>query len=207
MVVGVRYVDPEAADRSFVTANEIHIPVGQPVKLRLRSAAVIHFFWVPALGGKTDLIPGQENMTWLQADKAGVWEGRCVEYCGLQHANMALRVFADPPDAFDAWMERERRATAQPTTEGQRQGRTVFLQTCGACHRVRGTPARGRVGPDLTHLMSRSTMAGGILPNTPEQLTAWITDPQALKPGAYMPAPHLTEAELAALLAWLGTLE
>jgi cytochrome c oxidase subunit 2 len=195
----VRYL---AADPSqtFVTANEIHIPVGRPVLIKLNGADVIHSFWIPALAGKTDTIPGRANLTWMQADRPGTYRGQCTEYCGLQHAHMAAFVIADPPDVFEAW----RRAQLQPATA---DGSGLFVERCGACHTVRGTDAGGVSGPDLTHLMSRATLAAGTVPNTISGLEGWIANPQALKPGARMPATDLSGAELGQLTAYLETLK
>lgn len=188
----------------FSTANEIHIPVGVPVKVRLDTSDVIHSFWVPALSGKTDLIPGQTNETWIQADKPGVYRGQCTEYCGKQHAHMALVVYADEPRAFQAWRAAQLQpADVDPATDGARR----FLVYCGACHTVRGTPAGGELGPDLTHLMSRSTIAAGTLPNKPAYLSGWIADPQHVKPGALMPRLDLSGSDLASIRTFLRQLD
>jgi cytochrome c oxidase subunit 2 len=201
----VEYMGGEAAE-PLRTANEIHIPVGQPVRVRLRAADVIHSFWAPALQGKLDLIPGRENLTWIQADSAGVYRGACAEYCGLQHARMGLLIVAQPPDEFERW----RTAQAQPaagSTDTVAAGRGVFMRAgCPLCHTVRGTEARGRTGPDLTHLASRRTLAAAALPNTPGHLSGWIANPQALKRGTRMPRVPLESDELHALVGWLRTL-
>ncbi|HEY5007019.1 MAG TPA: cytochrome c oxidase subunit II [Caulobacteraceae bacterium] len=197
---------PGGPGQSFATANEIHIPVGQPVMLKLAAADVIHSFWVPSLTGKTDMIPGRVNIAWLQADRPGVYRGTCGEYCGVQHAHMALFVIAQPPADFEAW----RRAQTQPAAGGLApdagQGAAVFAARCASCHTVRGSPAHGADGPDLTHLMSRTTLAAGALPNTIGALMGWIANPQALKPGARMPATYLSGPQLAQLRAYLETL-
>jgi cytochrome c oxidase subunit 2 len=191
-------------DRHVTTANEIHILVGQPVRLVLRSADVIHSFWVPQLAAKTDLIPGKTNVTWLQARVAGTYRGQCAEYCGLQHAHMALLVVADPPEAFAAWVRQQRATATAPGAPLAASGRAVFERSsCAACHSIGGTTARGTIGPNLTHLGSRHTIGAGTLPNTPDNLAAWITDPQAAKPGAAMPPQPLTPQELRALVAYL----
>jgi cytochrome c oxidase subunit 2 len=187
----------------FATANEIHIPVGRPVLIELKAADVIHSFWVPGLGGKTDAIPGRTNLTWLQADRAGVYRGQCAEFCGLQHAHMAVIVVADPPAAFEAWRSGQ---LAIASRAGQDEGRGLFESRCGACHTVRGTVAIGVVGPDLTHLMSRTTIAAGALPNNDASRLGWISNPQALKPGARMPATDLSAGELHLVGAYLETL-
>lgn len=191
----------------FVTANEIHIPVGKPVRFTLNGEDVIHTFWVPSLGGKIQLIPGQTNVTWLQADRPGVYRGQCSQYCGQQHAHMIFSVFADPPDVFEAWRKDQLRAAAQPATDQARLGEQRFIGRCGACHTVRGTLANGHVGPDLTHLMSRVTIAGGELPNNPGYLSGWIANPQNLKPGSLMPNPELSGPDLASIRSYLVTLK
>ncbi|MGQ9366394.1 cytochrome c oxidase subunit II [Azospirillum sp. ST 5-10] len=201
----VRYTSRDAS-RVFETANEIHIPVGVPVRFKLRSADVIHSFWVPKLGGKTDLIPGQTNETWLQADQAGVYRGQCVEYCGKQHAHMILRLFADPPEVFQAWWDGQVRSAPEPRTPLLTAGRRQFVLRCGACHTVRGTPAGGAMGPDLTHLMSRTTIAAGMLPNTVGYLSGWIANPRVVKPGTRMPNIDLPPPELTAIRSYLLTL-
>jgi cytochrome c oxidase subunit 2 len=198
--------DPNGTDGHFVTANEIHIPVGQPVLVRLKSADVIHSFWIPALTGKTDTIPGRANISWLQADRPGIYRGQCTEYCGMQHAHMALYVIAEPPAAFEAWRRAQAAAAQAPGPGLEADGEAVFVRRCGACHTVRGAPAGGIVGPDLTHLMSRRTLAAGALPNTIAALSGWIENPQALKPGARMPPTYVPPAELTALRAYLETL-
>jgi cytochrome c oxidase subunit II len=195
-------VDYKAPDqsRNFTTANEIHIPTGVPVRFEITSSDVIHSFWIPALGGKTDAIPGRVNDTWLEADKSGTYRGQCVEYCGVDHALMALILVADADADFNSWWNGE---LAQPVAPGS----ASFVESCGACHTVRGTEARGTVGPDLTHLMSRSTIAAGILPNTPGNLSGWIADPQRIKPGSKMPAIPLSGPELTQVVAYLETLK
>ena len=198
-----RYIGPDPA-REFETANELHIPVGAPVRLRLASADVIHSFWVPALAGKTDLIPGQENETWIRADVPGVFRGQCAEYCGLEHARMGLRVFADPPEAFAAWWEAELAPAPRPS--GVAAGEAAFVLHCGACHAVRGTEAGGDFGPDLSHLMARTTLAAASLPMTLGHLSGWIADPGQLKPGTTMPRPDLSGPELATIRTFLATL-
>ncbi|GJG89602.1 hypothetical protein tb265_47830 [Gemmatimonadetes bacterium T265] len=271
-------------EHAFYTANELHIPVGRPVRVRLRAGDVIHSFWVPELAGKTDVIPGQINEMWLEASRAGRYRGQCAEYCGMEHAKMALYVVADPPAEFERWAAGQRAsavplvpaairsaasgrasqpvgesmpatraqpvngadeaglvsgfgppvatpspavaptyvaaggtAGAGPTSAGltgvgptadslARAGQAVFLANCGACHAVRGSDALGRVGPDLTHVASRATIAGGILPNTTGNLAGWVANAQTVKPGARMPALPLPPNDLLAVVHYLQTL-
>lgn len=197
-----RYRDADG-NPLFVTANEIHIPVGEPISFRLSSADVIHSFWVPQLGGKTDVIPGHTNIAWLQADAAGIYRGQCAEYCGAQHAHMGLYVTAEPRREFDAWIENQKKPASVPVDEKVRQGLALFADKCSACHSVRGTAADGIAGPDLTHLMSRTTIAATLLPLNIGNLGGWVANPQALKPSALMPPSRLTPAQLQALLAFL----
>jgi cytochrome c oxidase subunit II len=202
----VQYRD-SLAQHWATTANEIHVPVGRPVVLELVSTDVIHSFWPPSLSGKRDLIPGRENSLWLQADKAGEYRGQCAEFCGHQHAKMGFLVVADPPDRFARWLAQQRDTAATPTESLAMRGQEVFLGTsCPMCHTIAGTPAGSRVGPDLTHLAGRRTIAAGTLANTRGNLAGWIINPQAFKPGAKMPATALSAPDLQALLAYLETL-
>ena len=182
----------------FATANEIHIPTGVPVEIDLNSADVIHAFWVPQLAGKTEMIPGQSTHQWIQADRPGVYRGQCTQFCGLQHAHMAFEVVAQSPADYAQW----RATQAQPAATGG-PGEAVFVDRCGGCHTVRGTSAAGTHGPDLTHLMSRRTIAAGLMPATPDNVMAWVEHPQALKPGAQMPDTVLTPADRTTLSAYL----
>ena len=176
----------------FITANELHVPasddgVPRPVYLTLKSADVCHSFWVPRLGGKTDLIPGRTNQMWFQTNQQGVFLGQCAEYCGTQHANMLLRVNVDSPAEFQSWLENQQRP-AVDNPRGCAGARREFLsQSCVNCHRVTGTTARGTYAPDLTHLMSRQTIAAGMTPNTRDELRKWLNDPQQTKEGCLMP--------------------
>jgi cytochrome c oxidase subunit II len=189
------------------TANEIHIPVGRPVVFELRSSDVIHSFWPPTLSPKRDQIPGDENSVWFQADHPGVFRGLCAEFCGHQHAKMGFLVFAESPSNFARWLARERDTAATPTDSLTRQGREVFLgSSCVMCHAIAGTPAGSHIGPDLTHLAGRQTLAAGTLPNNRGNLTGWIVDPQAIKPGAKMPPSQLNGTDLVALVAYLESL-
>lgn len=199
-----RYLS-DKPEQIFTTANEIHIPVGEPVAIRLRSSDVIHSFWVPALSGKTDLIPGQINTTWILADRPGIYRGQCTEYCGLQHAHMGLEIIASSNADFEKW-HRNQLESASEDARGNEAGQRVFLRKCGVCHAVRGTTAGGRVGPDLTHLMSRTTIAAATLPNKPGFLSGWIADPQHIKPGSKMPRLQMSGNELAAIRDYLQKL-
>jgi cytochrome c oxidase subunit 2 len=200
--------DAEPASNIVRTANEIHIPVGRPVKFRLTSTDVIHSFWVPNLSGKKDLIPGHETVLTLQADRAGEFRGQCAEFCGYQHAHMGLMVVAEPPEKFYEWMNQQRASSVQPASALQQRGQQVFLSSpCIMCHSIRGTDAAGRVAPDLTHLMSRKTIAAGTLANTRDHLARWITNSQEIKPGNNMPPVPLAPEDLQALLAYLESLK
>jgi cytochrome c oxidase subunit 2 len=201
----VRYLSGDVS-RRFTTANEIHIPAGVPVRLKLIGGDVIHSFWVPQLAGKMDAIPGQTNETWLQAAASGTYYGQCTEYCGVQHSKMALLVVAQSPADFRKWWAHQ--LAPPPAPQGHAlAGQGDFISHCGACHAVRGTQAAGALGPDLSHLMERSTLASGVLPNDGPTLAHWIADPQSLKPGSLMPVPALSEYQLANVHAYLKTLD
>jgi cytochrome c oxidase subunit II len=194
----------------IVTANELHVPVSDPAHptptfLKLLSADTDHSFWVPQLAGKTDLIPNRVNETWLDPQQTGIYFGQCAQYCGTQHAKMLLRVSVDSAEEFAAWVEAQKQSAKQD--EKEIAGRHVFETTaCINCHAVGGTHATGRFGPDLTHLMSRSTIASGAAENTPENLRLWIQNPDAIKPGSLMPAMKLSDNDLDALVRYLETL-
>ncbi len=195
----------------FTTANEIHIPLGKPVRIELATADVIHSFWVPALTGKTDTIPGQRNVTWMQADRLGIYRGQCTEYCGQQHAKMGLIVVAEPANAFQSWWQHQLQGPQTQTSEIAAQdaerGEAVFTQHCAVCHTVRGTLAQGKVGPDLSHLMQRKTIAAATLPNSIGALSGWISDPQHIKPGNFMSTLDLSASDLNNLRWFLQTLQ
>lgn len=193
----------------FETANEIHIPVGEPVAIELRSDNVIHSFWVPELHGKLDLIPGRTNRFVIQADEAGTYRGLCAEFCGVQHANMMFLVIAQPPAEFAAWVARQQQPAQPPGDPVAQTGQALFLaENCINCHAINGTDATGDLGPDLTHFAARRTLAAAMLPNNLGNLGGWVANPQHIKPGNLMPAADgLTGAELQALLAYLQTLE
>jgi cytochrome c oxidase subunit 2 len=202
----VQYADTSVHDR-FTTANEIHVPVGQPVLFLLSARDVIHSIWVPNLAGKKDLVPGYTQSFWFRADTAGTYRGQCAEFCGHQHAKMALFIIAEPLEQYRRWVETQRDTASTPTDPLAARGRELFLTgTCAMCHAIEGTSAGARAGPDLTHLASRRTIAAGTLPNTRGNLAAWIVDPQRIKPGAKMPPNLLRPNDLDALLTYLQSL-
>jgi cytochrome c oxidase subunit 2 len=216
-------------ESKVATANELHIPTGRPIRLTLRTIepgldapssgeyaqGVIHSFWVPKLAGKQDVIPGRENKLTLEADHPGTYLGQCAEYCNLSHANMRLRVIAQEPADFEAWVKEQQTPAVQPTSGQAAAGYEVFTGSggCVSCHTVKGVEgAAGRVGPDLTHLKSRQTFAGATLKNTPQNLTKWVTDPSSMKPmrpdkGTGMPDQGLSDKEVAEVVAYLQTLK
>jgi cytochrome c oxidase subunit 2 len=198
----VHYLDGENV--LFETANEIHIPVGRSVAFELRSNDVIHAFWIPQLGGKMDMVPGRTNVLRLQSDREGVFRGQCTEYCGSAHALMAMEVVATPAAEFEAWAARQ----VQPA-RGEGPGWELFASSgCGACHTVRGTDANGQIGPDLTHVGARRTLAAGILPNDADTLRRFLRHAGELKPGLRMPDySRLTPSEIDAIATWLETLQ
>ncbi|SCB50361.1 cytochrome c oxidase subunit 2 [Bradyrhizobium shewense] len=203
----VRYED-DSPDKSFVTANEIRIPTGQPVRVELESADVIHSFWVPSLTGKMDLITGQKNELQFTAKNAGVYRGQCAEFCGLQHAHMAFAVLALSPDEFGRWRDHENQSVSSPTNPLGKQGEQLFRgRGCALCHTIRGTLAGGQLGPDLTHVGSRTTVAAGTLPMSSATLAAWIADPQHIKPGNNMPRMPLQSDDLIAIVHYLEQLK
>jgi cytochrome c oxidase subunit II len=197
---------------NVVTANELHVPVSDPANpaptfITLLSADMDHSFWVPRLAGKTDLIPNRMNHTWIDPQEVGLYLGQCAQYCGTQHAKMLLRVYVQPRAEFDRWIQEQKQQAEAVTNPAVSEGRHVFETTaCVNCHAVSGTNAKGRFGPDLTHLMSRDTIASGVADNTPDNLRKWIRRPDAIKPGARMPAMGLSEREVEAVAAYLETL-
>lgn len=190
-------------------ANELHVPVGRPVEIALSAADVIHSFWVPSLTGKLDMIPGQVNRLTLEATRPGVFRGQCAEYCGAQHALMAFYVIAEPEPAFQRWLEQEATPAIEPVDSFLRQGLDAFLREgCGACHTIRGTSANGTLGPDLTHVGSRRSLAAGTLDNHMGTLAGWIADSQRIKPGNLMPSMNVfVGQELRAVAAYLESLK
>jgi cytochrome c oxidase subunit II len=190
--------------QGIVSANEIRIPVGSPVLLELKSADVIHSFWVPNLHGKMDMMPDHMNRFWLRADRPGIFRGVCAEFCGDQHALMAIDVIVMPRKEFDVWVERRSMAPGPPA--GSRGSDLFFSTGCAACHSIQGTAAVANLGPDLTNLAERKTLASSTLPNTPANLERWITHPQLLKPGNLMPPTEIEASDLEALIEFLQTL-
>ena len=199
----------ENGEPAFETANEIHIPVGRPVELSLKTADVIHSFWVPGLSGKLDMIPGLTNSLRVRASQAAAARGQCAEYCGTQHAQMAFAVTAAPPAEYDDWLARESAPAAEPQTGQAQTGRDLFVSAgCGACHTIRGTAAVGEIGPDLTHFASRRYIGAGALPNETDNLVNWIANAGHFKPGNKMPPFAALPAEqLDAIAAYLESLK
>lgn len=202
----VKYLNGPVSE-TFETANEIHVPVGRPVVVTLRSDDVIHSLWIPSLAGKRDLIPGRTAQLAFRADRPGIYRGQCAEFCGFQHAFMAFEVHAQAPEDYEAWRRQQLATPPEPTDPQARRGKQLFQSlSCAMCHSVQGTPAQGKRAPDLTHLASRRSIAAGALPNTPGNQASWIADPHRHKPGVNMPAHQLSAEDLGALVAYLGTL-
>jgi cytochrome c oxidase subunit II len=203
----VRYVDPDPS-KIVVDANELHLPAGQPVQVRLSSRDVIHSFWVPNIIGKRDLIPGYTSSIFLDADRPGAYRAQCAEFCGLEHAKMALVVVVHSRADFASWLAAQRAPAAAPNDSSAKEGQRVFLATsCSSCHAITGIAAFATVGPDLTHLASRRTIGAGTLPNTRGNLAGWVVDPQSIKPGVHMPSNELAAKDLRSLLDYLQTLK
>lgn len=191
--------------RDFTTANELHIPVGEPVLIRLRSSDVIHSFWVPQLAGKIDALPDHPNELVIQADEPGEYGGRCAEFCGLQHTNMAILVVAENDEDLSEWLAAQESEVTIP--ESAVRGAEIFLShECAECHTIKGTSAAGDEGPDLTHVATRARLGATVIPNTSDQLRRWVANPQEVKPGVKMPDIELSEEELDDLVAFLETL-
>jgi len=190
-----------------VTANEIHIPADTRVNVVATTSDVIHSFWVPALNRKIDMIPGRQNRVLLYASRPGKYRGQCSQFCGLQHANMAMWVFAQTPSAFRAWLANMASPARSPTTAETSAGKQLFMSDqCASCHTIAGTQAQGTVGPNLTHVATRTTLASATIRNTPAELAAWISNPQAIKPGVRMPDLGLSRGEVSELVAYLDSL-
>ncbi|WP_458759621.1 cytochrome c oxidase subunit II [Afipia sp. TerB] len=204
---GIEYFG-DTPEKRFETANEIHIPVGRNVRLKLEGLDVIHSFWVPSLAGKRDLIPGSPNELTIRADRAGIYRGQCAEFCGMQHAHMAFLVVAESPEDFEKWAGTQQQPAVSPSEEEIAAGQQVFLaKACAACHAVRGTSAAGTTGPDLTHVASRKYIASGVFETTRGSFAAWIADPQTIKPGNNMPMVPLTAEELRSVSAYMASLK
>jgi cytochrome c oxidase subunit 2 len=200
--------DSNDPSKTFESANELHVPVGKPVMVKLQSPDVIHSFWVPNLAPKKDLIPGRTMTLQFRADEAGTYRGQCAEFCGYQHAKMAFLVIAEEPQQYEAWAKAQREPGRAPQTETEKRGQQVFLTApCVMCHTIQGTSANAKAGPDLTHVASRRTLAAGTIPNTRGHLAGWIADPQHVKPGVNMPAITLPPDDLQALVTYLESLK
>ena len=204
----IKYPDEVTTSNTVTTANEIYIPIGRPIRLETQSPDVIHSFWVPNLAGKHDIIPGYPVTFFLQADKVGTYWGQCAEFCGHQHAKMRFSVTALPEDEFQAWLSTQRQSAPSPSTESQKRGQQVFLgASCAMCHSISGTQAMATVGPNLSHIASRSMIAAGSLPNNRGNLAGWILDAQHIKPGCRMPQNNIPADDLEALLDYLESLK
>lgn len=200
--------DVKYPQQDITIANEIYVPVGRPVRLEMTSGDVIHSFWPPSLSGKTDLIPGQTTVHWLEVDKPGSYRAQCAEFCGLQHARMALMVIALPPEEFEAWTAKRQSAVADVVDPTLQHGQRAFLaEGCGECHTIRGTAAQGKVGPDLTHIGSRSSLGAGVIANSYGSLAGWVANPQALKPGNRMPPSYVKAEDYHPLITYLMSLQ
>ena len=203
----IEYIDP-APSRRVRTANELHLPVGTPVKVSLESRDVIHSCWVPSLHGKQDMIPGRDNDIELLPQQEGHFRGLCAEFCGLQHSKMHLDVIVESREAYSSWYERQLHSAPQPTGALAQRGYGVFMATaCNMCHTISGTEAAATTGPDLSHVASRRSIASGALQNHRDNMRAWLANPQAIKPGSHMPTVSLSAEQLDALTAYLGTLQ
>jgi cytochrome c oxidase subunit 2 len=204
----IEYQDAAVPSTNVTTANELHLPAGRPIKLILQSTDVIHSFWIPNLHGKKDLIPNYPTVFYFQAEKTGTYWGQCAEFCGYQHAKMRFIVTVESPEDFARWLSAQRQPAQQPATDRQKRGQEVFLTaTCAQCHTVQGTLAGGRVGPNLTHIGSRTHLAAGSLLKTREHLENWVTDPQKIKPGIRMPMTSFAPEDVEALVDYLESLK
>ncbi|MEO8991532.1 MAG: cytochrome c oxidase subunit II [Nitrosospira sp.] len=202
----IEYEHDDPSQR-FITANELHVPVGQPVLIKLKSADVIHAFWVPKLAGKTQMIPGLANQQWIQADVPGIYTGQCAQFCGAGHAHMAFEIVAESARDFEKWQDAQRQDASLAPMADNNPGYKLFKDRCAGCHQVRGTDADGQHAPDLTHLNSRRWLAAGLLTNTPEHLMKWVVNAQQLKPGSRMPSMVLSDPEKSALALFLSKLD
>jgi cytochrome c oxidase subunit 2 len=203
----IQYED-DTPSNIVVTANEIHIPTGKAVQFDLQSADVIHSFWSPNFDGKKDLVPGHPTSLWFRATRTGNFFGQCAEFCGLQHAHMRFEIVVDTPERFQSWLSAQNQSAPSPANDLQKHGQQVFLNgSCILCHTISGTPARGTIGPDLSHLASRQMIAAGTLFNTRGHLGGWILDAPRIKPGTHMPQNNLSPSDFQALLAYLESLK
>lgn len=203
----VTYVDTVPSN-NIQTANELHLPVGRPVKVELTSTDVIHSFWMPNIHGKKDLVPNYPTTFYFRPDTVGTYTGQCAEFCGYQHAKMRFNVVVETEDQFESWMAAQRQTPPPPSDPLLQKGQQIFLtSTCVTCHAIQGTPANGQVGPNLTHVAGRPFIAAGSLPNTDENLRSWITDPQKIKPGIKMPMNTFSDEDLNALVAYIESLK
>lgn len=194
--------------QGVTTANELHIPTGKKLLMRIQSADVIHSWWVPALGRKIDAVPGHNNFGWIDADSSGVYDGTCSEYCGNQHAWMRIKVIAEPQEDFDRWISQQKQMAAIPVNSVAQQGEVLFQEkTCGNCHTISGTPADGKIGPDLSHIASRETLLSGMMTNKKENLRKWLENPQNVKEGSNMPNFLMSENEVNELVDYLEQLK
>jgi len=194
--------------QDVITANELHIPVGKNLLMRVQSADVIHSWWVPALGRKIDAIPGRNNFGWIESDSVGVYEGTCSEYCGNQHAWMRIKVFVQSQADFNRWIQQQHQTADQPSGQMEQKGEILFQEkTCGNCHAISGTPADGRIGPDLSHIASRETLLSGMMANKKENMRKWLENPQNVKKGSNMPDFLMSEKEVNELVAYLEQLK
>ncbi|MEJ2053235.1 MAG: cytochrome c oxidase subunit II [Calditrichaceae bacterium] len=200
--------DMRYPDYNIITANELHIPAGKRLLMEFESADVIHSWWVPELGRKTDVVPGRQNYGWIEADTAGVYPGKCSEYCGTEHAWMLIRVVAEPQEKFEQWVKHQQKTPHPPTDSLALAGRSIFQRkACAGCHAIRGTAATSHMGPDLTHLASRKTLLSGMLNNNKQNLREWLKNPQKIKPGANMPNFMLSKNEIDELTDYLEGLQ
>ena len=204
----IQYIDDKTPSNNVTAANEIHIPVGRPIRIDLESHDVIHSFWLPNLHGKKDLVPNYPTTIYFMADKPGIYWGQCAEYCGFEHAKMRFMVKAESEEEFNSWYASAQQPSAQPVTDLQKRGQQIFLTSvCTQCHTISGTPAGGLVGPNLTHVASKAYIASGSLENTRDHLSSWITDPQAIKPGIRMPMNTYSQDDLNALVEYIESLK
>jgi cytochrome c oxidase subunit 2 len=203
-----KYLDRVVPSRTIRTANELHLPVGRTVKLTLQSTDVIHSFWLPNMHGKMDLIPGYKSTIYFRPDEVGTYFGQCAEFCGYQHAKMRFAVTVESQADYEKWAEAQRTTPALPIDEVSKRGQQIFLQSvCTQCHAVAGTTAAATVGPDLTHVASRYYIAAGSMHNVREEIKAWITDPQRIKPGVHMPMSNFSDDDLDALVTYIENLK